>query len=89
MSLVTFAKIPSLGAFLKKKTPCSCSSFSIQNISILIEAVGGKIKGNSACDEEKLDNLAKRDQQKSSLAIVHYGLSGCELNKVLLRLGNR
>ena len=38
---------------------------------------GGEIKRNSACDEEKLDNLAKRDQQKSSLALGHYGLSGC------------
>ena len=76
MSLVPFVKIPSECIF-EKKMPCSCSSFSIQNISILIEALV-KRNRNCACDEEKLDNLAKRDQQKSSLALgTHYGLSGC------------
>ena len=61
--------------FLKRKclVPAVHSVFKI----LLIEALV-KRKRNCACDEKKLDNLAKRDQQKSSLALgTHYGLSGC------------
>ena len=78
-----------LGAFLKEKNALFLEFIQYSKY-FQTDRGGGEIKRNSACDEEKLDNLAKRDQQKSSLALgPHYGLSGCELNKVLLRLGNR
>ena len=70
-----FSILLGLGAFLKEKNAFFLDFIQYSKY-FQTDRGGGEIKRNSACDEEKLDNLAKRDQQKSSLALGHYGLRG-------------